>query len=61
MTSPLDSLTACPNASAHNDDKPSDYTQEEQWARRKLRTHEQTQCPDCGLWVIWVPKTKANR
>lgn len=24
-------------------------------AALKWRTHEQTQCPDCGFWVIWTP------
>ncbi|OJY47614.1 hypothetical protein [Pseudonocardia sp. 73-21] len=27
------------------------------WAADMARTHEQYECPDCHLWVIWRPRT----
>lgn len=26
------------------------------WAEKKEKTHVQTQCPTCKLWVIWKKK-----
>lgn len=49
----------CPNEVAHNDDGPSDYMSRAEWAQNMLKTHDQRQCPDCGLWLIWVAKVDA--
>ncbi len=30
-----------------------------EWSKkqaRKQKTHRLTQCPNCGLWVVWVKK-----
>jgi hypothetical protein len=35
---------------------PPGYEEFFMWAEWKARTHDQTCCPDCGLWAIWVPK-----
>jgi hypothetical protein len=49
----------CPNEAAHNDDGPRDYMSRAEWAENKLKTHDQKQCPGCGLWLIWGPKVDA--
>lgn len=40
--------------------EPSGYLAWHEWAERKDRTHEQTQCPKCGLWVFWRKRTTAS-
>lgn len=35
---------------------PQGYVARAEWAERMSRTHEQRQCPGCGLWNIWTPK-----
>ncbi len=35
---------------------PSGYLDWDRWAGRMAATHVQQQCPDCHLWLIWVPK-----
>lgn len=37
---------------------PSGYAAWHEWAERKSRTHEQHQCPGCGLWQIWMPEER---
>lgn len=37
---------------------PFPYLQWMAWAEEMAKTHDQTRCPDCGLWAIWVPKAK---
>jgi hypothetical protein len=27
------------------------------WADEMNKTHDQTQCPTCGYWAIWVRRT----
>lgn len=48
----------CPNAANHTQ-QPSGYVD---WNRdceaREARGEVQTQCPACGLWVIWKPAPK---
>ncbi len=39
----------CPSQAGHADVRGHDE------AARMWRTHEQSQCPDCGLWAIWTP------
>lgn len=46
---------ACPNVGAHVME-PIDRREWAQWLAGMLRTHISSQCPECGLWVIWVPK-----
>lgn len=43
----------CPNLAAHVKDEPSGYLDWHEWAAKKRRTHKQTRCPGCGLYVIW--------
>lgn len=40
---------------AVNKDEPIGYIDWHAWAERKKKTHKQQQCPDCGLWHVWVP------
>lgn len=35
---------------------PTDYVGRANWADEMAKTHDQKQCPHCGLWVIWIPK-----
>lgn len=30
----------------------------QRWAFNKYRRHTQSQCPDCGKWVIWTRRAK---
>lgn len=56
MTDPVpfayDRFEDCPAAKAHAK-QPSGYVERSNWSERKLKTHEQLQCPTCGFWVIW--------
>jgi hypothetical protein len=45
----------CPNSANHTQ-SPTGYVQWHEWAHKMKDTHEQTKCPGCGLWAIWVPK-----
>lgn len=38
---------------------PAGYLQWQSWAAEMAKTHRQTQCPDCGLWAVWIPKKEA--
>lgn len=46
----------CPNVKNHVKREPGGYVNWHSWAEDKLKTHDQLQCPECGLWVIWKPK-----
>lgn len=46
----------CPRAAELHTPCPSGYTDWEDWAADKAKTHEQERCPECGLWAIWKPK-----
>src|SRR4249919_3337188 len=56
----LTKQSVCPNVASH-EDGPEDYAVRFEWAAEKSRTHTQQQCPDCGRWVIWVPKKRRGR
>jgi hypothetical protein len=45
----------CANAANHTP-MPDGYLERHEWARQMLRTHKQTRCPQCSLWVVWVPQ-----
>lgn len=38
--------------------QPTGYVNRAEWAEYMLQTHDQLQCPGCGLWSIWEPKTE---
>lgn len=40
---------------------PTGYVNRAEWAEEMLTTHDQLQCPGCGLWTIWQPKTEETR
>jgi hypothetical protein len=50
--------TADPVACGKHTPAPTDYLAWHAWAERKLLTHDQFQCPGCGLWKIWKRKKK---
>jgi hypothetical protein len=37
---------------------PEGYMQWHFWAEEMSKTHQQIQCPSCGLWAIWIKKKK---
>jgi len=46
--------TTCPDTKKLHSKEPSGYLQWHEWAEKKAKTHEQTRCPTCGYWVVWV-------
>jgi hypothetical protein len=38
--------------------QPTGYVDASEWGEYMSRTHEQRQCPGCGLWTIWEPKAQ---
>lgn len=46
----------CPNADRH-EPWPTGYGAASDHADEMLKTHDQSTCPACGLWVIWTAKT----
>jgi hypothetical protein len=53
----IEKMDNCKNIAAHAKDKPSGYLEWHKWAEEMEKTHNQTQCPHCGYWVIWNLKT----
>lgn len=51
MTTPK---LACPNLRKHNDAKHA--FRDDRQLLAKLQTYEQTKCPACDLYVIWVKR-----
>lgn len=39
---------------------PKGYVQHMGWMEDMMKTHTQKKCKKCGLWKIWVPKTKGE-
>ena len=39
---------------------PGDYAGWHAWAEEKAKTHAQTKCPECGLYLIWEPNAASN-
>ncbi len=37
---------------------PTLYLQWHAWAARMSKTHRQQRCTFCGLWAVWVERTK---
>jgi hypothetical protein len=33
-----------------------DYIKWHAWVAKMKNTHRQTQCHNCGLWVVWIKK-----
>ncbi len=51
------SADQCPDVARHTA-HPKGYLAHADWAEKMGKTHEQTQCPTCGYWAIWVPREK---
>ena len=52
---------ACPNSSDPNHRiGPNNYIKRIEWAEKLAKTHTQSQCPKCDLFVIWTPKKRAT-
>jgi hypothetical protein len=47
--------STCPNEHEHTD-LPEGYLDRAFWVEQMARTHDQLQCPGCGLWAIWKVK-----
>jgi hypothetical protein len=52
---PTPDTSDCPNNDAH-EPWPKDYIASSEYADLMMQTHDQAQCPDCGLYKIWTPK-----
>lgn len=50
----------CPKASQHTPN-PSGYIDWCNWADEMSKTHKQIRCDGCGLWSIWVKRTKRGK
>lgn len=46
----------CPELKHHVKGEPEGYLQWHAWAEKKIKTHKQSRCPGCGLYVIWTSK-----
>lgn len=53
----LDMRIACADVAKHTQ-QPLGYLAWHEWAEKKARTHDQHQCPTCGLWTIWRRKER---
>jgi hypothetical protein len=52
----------CPDRDKHYEPGiPSGYGARYVWAHQLMKTHKQTQCPTCKLYVIWVPKKPTGK
>lgn len=47
----------CPNEPEHTE-APTGYVEWHDWAEEMSKTHKQTQCPTCQLWVVWIPNDR---
>ena len=47
----------CPEVDRHTP-QPTGYGQWHAWARQMAKTHKQFRCPGCGLFQIWIPRTR---
>ena len=45
----------CPQTNRHTP-APAGYVAWHSWAETMAKTHRQTRCPICRLFVIWTPK-----
>jgi len=45
----------CRTPELHADD-PDGYLARFEWAQKMMQTHDQIECPGCGLWAQWVLK-----
>ena len=39
---------------------PKGYLGWHSWAEKKSKTHQQTRCPNCGLYAVWVKRPGAS-
>jgi hypothetical protein len=52
-----DAERACPTPNSHHEPGcPDDYMARQAWFAEMAKTHEQRQCPGCGLWRVWVKR-----
>lgn len=40
--------------------QPNSYVDAAEWAEFMAETHVQRQCPGCGLWTIWEPRSNRD-
>lgn len=48
-------LESCPQKHLHTP-CPEHYIAWHEWAEAISETHNQKECPGCGLWAVWEPK-----
>jgi hypothetical protein len=40
----------------HAANEPLDYRERWEWSKQMYKTHLCVQCPQCGLWKVWLPR-----
>lgn len=45
-----------PLTCADHTPSPERYLAWHEWADKMTKTHKQIQCPECQMWMIWIPK-----
>lgn len=50
-------IATCPNRASHIEG-PEGYLAMVDWAEQMLKTHDQSKCRGCGLYLIWTPKPR---
>ena len=53
--------STCADHSDTDPEMPAGYTARHEWAMKKLKTHNQFRCAECGLFRIWTPKPKRKK
>ncbi len=53
---PIDTRPGCDPRCGEHDQANLGYVAHFEWAEEMLKTHDQRQCPGCGMWSIWELK-----
>jgi hypothetical protein len=48
---------ACPTPELHRGDAPTGHDALTAWVDGMLVSHRCEQCPGCGQWVVWLPRS----
>lgn len=53
---PTDCVVVCTSPDEHHRTAPTGYNEYLEWCEEMDKTHVQSRCSGCGLWVIWTPR-----
>lgn len=51
----------CSQSKLHAKDAPEGYLAWHEWAEKKAKTHDQSQCPGCGRWKVWTKRSRVSQ